>query len=304
MNLESCELCPRRCRADRTAGGRGYCGAGELPCVALVSLHQWEEPCLTGARGAGTVFFSHCNMKCVFCQNYDVSHQGQGIEVTVSRLAEIFLEQQARGAASLDLVTPTHYVPQILEALQIAKKSGFSLPVVYNSGGYELPEVIEKLRGFVDVFLPDLKYCDDELARRYSNAPDYFKYASASLEKMFEITGPFVTEKGRMTRGLLVRHLVLPGHYRDSLRVLDFLKDRFGDSIYISLMNQFTPMPQAACCPEINRRLTTYEYNKVLDHAEKLGLKNCFIQHGRTASDKFIPIFDGAGVLPGKGSAE
>ena len=296
MNLSSCDICPRRCGANRRAGQKGWCGAGELARVALVSLHRWEEPCLTGEKGAGTVFFSHCTMKCVFCQNYDVSHGGRGIEVSSERLAGIFLEQQRRGAASLDLVTPTHYVPQIVEALDRAKANGFSLPVVYNCGGYELPETIEALRGSVDVFLPDLKYCDDSLARRYSNAPDYFRYASASIEKMFEIAGPFVMKDGLMTRGVLVRHLILPGYSRDSLRLLDYLWNTFGSDICVSLMNQFTPMPQAACCPELNRRLTTYEYGKVLDHAEKLGMENCFIQRGRTAMEKFIPVFDGRNV--------
>ena len=296
MDLSSCDLCPRRCGANRRAGQKGWCGAGELARVALVSLHRWEEPCLTGAQGAGTVFFSHCTMKCVFCQNYAVSHQGRGIDVSVERLAEIFLEQQRRGAASLDLVTPTHYVPQIVEALDRAKANGFSLPVVYNCGGYELPETIEALRGSVDVFLPDLKYCDDSLARRYSNAPDYFHYASASIEKMFEIAGPFVMKDGLMTRGVLVRHLILPGHSRDSLRLLDYLWNTFGSDICVSLMNQFTPMPQAAGCPELNRRLTTYEYDRVLDYAEKLGMENCFIQRGRTAVEEFIPVFDGRNV--------
>lgn len=300
MNLSSCNLCPRRCRADRRAGQKGWCGAGELARVALVSLHRWEEPCLSGENGAGTVFFSHCTMKCVFCQNYDISHKGWGIEVSSERLSEIFLEQQRRGAASLDLVTPTHYVPQILAALDQAKRRGFALPVVYNCGGYELPETVEALRGSVDVFLPDLKYWDDSLARRYSNAPDYFQYASASIEKMFEITGPFVMKDGLMTRGVLVRHLILPGHFRDSLKLLDYLWNTFGSDICVSLMNQFTPMPQAACYPELNRRLTTCEYGKVLDHAEKLGMENCFIQRGRTAMEKFIPVFDGRNVARGE----
>lgn len=300
MNLRSCDVCPRRCGVDRMNGQKGYCGAGNLVRVALVSLHRWEEPCLTGAHGAGAVFFSYCNMKCIFCQNYGISHQGQGIDVSVARLSNIFLEQQRRGAASLDLVTPTHYVPQIVAALDLAKTRGFSLPVVYNCGGYELPETIEALRGYVNVFLPDLKYCDNSLALRYSNTPDYFEYASAAVKKMFEIAGPFVMKDGLMTRGVLVRHLILPGHFRDSLRVLDYLWDTFGPDICVSLMNQFTPMPQAARYPEINRRLTAFEYSKVLDHAEELGMENCFIQCGRTSMEKFIPVFDGRNVVHGE----
>ncbi|MGI6076131.1 MAG: radical SAM protein [Pyramidobacter sp.] len=296
MNLERCDLCPRRCGVNRAAGATGYCGAGILPRVALVSLHRWEEPCLTGAKGAGTVFFSHCTMKCLFCQNYQISCRGTGIEVSVRRLSEIFIEQQRRGAASLDLVTPTHYAPQIIEALDLAKRRGFSLPVVYNCGGYELPEAVEALRGWVDVFLPDLKYYDDRLARSYSHAPDYFKYASASIEKMFDITGPAVIENGMMTRGVLVRHLILPGQTCDSMKVLDYLHGTFGSAIYVSLMNQYTPMPQTAGIPGLNRRLTTLEYNRVLDYAESLGMVNCYIQKGRTAMEKFIPRFDGRNV--------
>ncbi len=297
LSLGKCELCPRRCGVDRTAGQRGYCGAGELVRIALVSLHQWEEPCLTGKNGAGTVFFSHCTMKCAFCQNYDVSHGGFGLEVTTERLTEIFLEQQARGAASLDLVTPTHYVPQIIEALDAAKARGFSLPVVFNCGGYENVGTIEALRGYVDVFLPDLKYYDDDLARKYSNAPDYFAHATAAIEKMFDLTGPFVLKDGLMTKGVIVRHLVLPGQYRDSLKILDWLHERFGNEIYLSLMNQFTQMQQCtASFPELRRRLTTMEYQKVLAHAEKLGMENCFVQSAGTAMEKFIPKFDGSGV--------
>ncbi len=297
LSLDKCELCPRRCGVNRMAGQIGYCGAGVTVKIALVALHKWEEPCLTGPHGAGTVFFSGCTMKCTFCQNYDVSRGKCGIEVTTGRLAEIFLEQQARGASTLDLVTPTHYVPQIIEALDAAKTRGFSLPVVFNCGGYENVETIEALRGYVDVFLPDLKYCDDGLARKYSNAPDYFAHATAAIEKMFELTGPFVLKDGLMTKGVIVRHLVLPGQYRDSLKILDWLHERLGNTVYVSLMNQFTPIPQCtARFPELRRRLTTLEYQKVLAHAEELGMENCFVQSGGTALEKFIPVFDGSNV--------
>lgn len=299
LSLQACSLCPRCCGADRAAGQRGFCGAGTQARIALVSLHRWEEPCLTGTNGAGTVFFSHCTMKCAFCQNYDVSHGGTGIAVTRERLTEIFLEQQSRGAATLDLVTPTHYLPQIVDALARAKRRGLSIPVVYNCGGYETPETIEQLRGLVDVFLPDLKYCDDTLAQRYSAAPNYFTIAARAIETMYSLTGPFVLDKnGLMTRGVIVRHLVLPGQYRDSLKVLDWLYGRFGDGIYVSLMNQFTPMPQCSSrFPELGRRLTTLEYQKVLAHAEKLGMKNCFVQGRQTGLEKYIPNFNGENVL-------
>lgn len=298
LSLRACSLCPRCCGADRESGQRGFCGAGKLARIALVSLHRWEEPCLTGTNGAGTVFFSGCTMKCVFCQNYDVSHGGKGIEVSQERLTEIFLEQQARGAATLDLVTPTQFVPQIVESLAQAKRRGLSIPVVYNCGGYESVETLEELRGLVDVFLPDLKYYDDGPARKYSAAPHYFETASRAIEKMFALTGPFVLdENGLMTKGVIVRHLVLPGQYRDSLKVLDWLHERFGDAVYVSLMNQFTPMPQCSeRFPELRRRLTTLEYQKVLAHAEKLGMKNCFVQGRQTALESFIPNFNGENV--------
>lgn len=297
MIIEKCNLCPRRCNADRSHGEYGFCGAGAQVKIALVSLHKWEEPCLSGEKGAGTVFFSHCNLHCVFCQNHKISQGGKGIEVTVARLAEIFLEQQERGAASLDLVTPTHYVPQILTALKMAKQRGLQLPVVYNSNAYETEETIESLRGSVDVFLPDMKYADEVSACRYSRAPGYFAAAGSAICRMAALVGKPVIEAGRMNRGVIVRHLILPGHKDESMRIVDWLWQTFGDDIYISLMNQFTPMHEVADYPEINRRLTTYEYDKVVDHARELGITQCFIQQGRTASEKFVPRFDGQGVL-------
>ncbi len=294
LGLKKCELCPRRCGVDRAAGQRGFCGAGARVKIALVSLHRWEEPCLTGARGAGTVFFSHCTMRCAFCQNYDVSRGAIGVEVSAARLAEIFLEQQRRGAATLDLVTPTHYAPQIVEALDAARSRGFSLPVVFNCGGYENAETIDALRGYVDVYLPDLKYYGDEHARKYSQAPGYFARASRAIERMAEQTGPCRFQNGVMTRGVIVRHLVLPGLYRDSFKLLDWLSGRFGGSVYVSLMNQFTPMPRcSARFPELGRRLTTLEYQKVVARAEELGMENCFVQSGGAAKEEYIPVFDG-----------
>jgi putative pyruvate formate lyase activating enzyme len=261
-----------------------------------VSLHPWEEPCIAGDRGAGTVFFSYCNLRCCFCQNHEISHGGRGIAVTDERLAEIFLEQQARGAASLDLVTPTHYVPQILAALRQARERGFSLPVVYNSSAYETLETVESLRGSVDVFLPDLKYLEADTAGRYSQAPDYFAVASAALRRMVDIAGPPQLVDGLLRRGVLVRHMVLPGCRHESMRIVDWLWEQFGNQIYLSLMNQYTPLYRAAEYPEINRRLTTFEYDSVVNHAFDRGFRQCFIQEGQTASEKFVPTFDGKGI--------
>lgn len=297
--LRCCTLCPRRCRVDRTRG-TGFCGAGASVRLALVSLHPWEEPCLTGGaqgRGAGTVFFSHCTLRCCYCQNHEISHEGKGEDVTVARLADIFLEQQARGAATLDLVTPTHYVPQILAALRSARARGFTLPVVYNSSGYETVETIDALAGEVAIYLPDLKYIDEAFAREYSAAPDYFAYASRAIEAMVRQTGPVdFAPDGSLRRGVLVRHLVLPGHRHESMRVLDWLHGTFGDAVQISLMNQYTPMYRAAEHKDLGRRLTTFEYESVVEHALALGITRCYVQEGRTADTKFVPHFDGRGV--------
>ena len=295
--LAACRLCPRSCGVDRLQDERGFCGGGRYARVALVSLHPWEEPCLAGEKGAGTVFFSGCNMRCAFCQNHEISRENFGITVTEERLAEIFLEQEARGAATLDLVTPTHFAPQITAALRLAKAQGLKLPVVYNSSAYESRETIESLAGLVDIFLPDLKYMDGETARRYSAAPDYFKTASAAIRRMREIAGrPVFDDTNRMKHGVLVRHLVLPGHRKESMRLLDWLWQTFADTIYISIMNQYTPLGDLLNIPELNRRLTTFEYESVLDHARTLAIENCYIQQGGTVSASFVPHFDGRGV--------
>ena len=298
-NLENCNLCPRSCGVNRLAGEKGYCGAsGDKVDIALVSLHPWEEPCIAGKNGAGTVFFSHCSLRCVFCQNSEISSEGKGIAVDTARLAEIFLEQQRRGAATLDLVTPTHYAPQIAEALREAKKVGLTIPVVWNSGGYETEELVEALSGLVDVYLPDLKYIDSDSAARYSNAKDYFTRAEKALRVMVNQTGaPMLDDDGVMKKGVLVRHLVLPGRRKESMRIVDWLWESFGDKVWLSLMNQYTPLYHAKDYKEINRTLTTFEYESVVDHAVELGIEHCYVQEGKTASAKFVPAFDGRGVL-------
>ena len=293
--MPPCELCPRRCRVDRI-NKLGFCGASEKLRVALVSLHKWEEPCLVGENGAGTIFFSHCNLKCVYCQNFSISNEGYGAEISIERLAEIFIEQQKRGAANIELVTPTHYVPQICKAVDLAKSRGLNLPIVYNSNAYENIETLELLRGRVDIFLPDLKYFDDDAAVKFSNAPNYFKVATAAIKKMFELTGDAQIINGLMIRGVLVRHLILPNFRRDAIKIVDWLYKTFGDKIFISLMNQYTPIFKACEHKKINRRLTTFEYDSVVNYAADLGVKNCFIQVGKTSDEKFIPNFNLDGV--------
>ncbi len=293
--MKPCELCPRRCRVDRV-NRLGFCGAGENLRVALVSLHRWEEPCLVGQFGAGTIFFAHCNLRCVYCQNFSISHGGFGADISIERLAEIFLEQQNRGAANVELVTPTHYADKICAAIDIAKSRGLTLPIVWNSNAYESPATLEMLRGRIDVFLPDVKYFDDDAARKFSAAPNYFATACAAVSKMFELVGPAKFNGGLMTRGVIVRHLILPNFRRDAMKIIDRLYATFGDEIFFSLMNQYTPLYRACEHKKINRTLTTFEYNSVVQHAVELGITNCFVQTGKTADAKFIPTFDLSGV--------
>ena len=293
--MRPCELCPRRCRVDRV-NRFGFCGAGENLRVALVSLHKWEEPCLVGERGAGTIFFSHCNLRCVYCQNFSISQKNFGADISVERLAEIFLEQQNRGAANVELVTPTHFADKICAAIDIAKTRGLTLPIVWNSNAYENPETLELLRGRVDIFLPDVKYFDDTAAKNFSAAPNYFATATAAVAKMFELVGAAQIVNGQMIRGVIVRHLVLPNFRRDAMKIIDWLAENFGDKIFISLMNQYTPINRAAEFKKLNRRLTTFEYQSVVDHAIERGIVNCFVQRGKTADEKFIPRFDLSGV--------
>ena len=296
MNMQNCTLCPRNCHADRTRS-YGFCRAGEETEIALVSLHRWEEPCLSGQNGAGTVFFSHCSMQCIFCQNHEISTEGKGIKVSIERLAQIFLEQQQRKAHCLELVTPTHYVPQIIQALDIAKQKGLNIPVVYNCGGYEKTETLEKLRGYVDVFLPDFKYYYSETAQEYSHAKDYPQVAKKAIAKMYELVGPPVFKDGIMQKGVIIRHLILPWHYKESMEIVKYIWETYHDNVYLSLMNQYTPMYKALTHPKLKRKLTTFEYDKVVDFAAQLGFTRCYIQQGKTATTNFVPNFNGNNVL-------
>ena len=293
--MRPCEMCPRRCRVNRV-NRLGFCGAGENLRVALVNLHEWEVPCLVGENGAGTIFFAHCNLRCVYCQNFSISHDGNGADISIKRLAEIFIEQQERGAANIELVTPTHYTEQICAAIDIAKTRGLTLPIVWNSNAYENVETLELLRGRVDIFLPDVKYFDETAARNFSNAPNYFAIASAAVVKMFELVGAAQIQGGQMIRGIIVRHLVLPNFRRDAIKIVDWLYATFGDEIFISLMNQYMPLYRAAEFKKISRTLTTFEYQSVVEHAANIGVKNCFVQIGKTADAKFIPNFNLDGV--------
>lgn len=295
--LSDCTLCPRHCHVNRLLGQAGYCGQTTLK-AARASLHMWEEPCISGTAGSGTVFFSGCNLRCIFCQNYHIALGEAGREISTKHLAEIFLSLQAQGANNINLVTPTHFVPQILLALQSAKEHGLTIPIVYNSSGYESTETLRLLEGYVDIYLPDFKYMDPALSLKYSHAQDYFTKAKESLAEMVRQAGSpvFDPATGLMKRGVIVRHLLLPGQTKDSKKILRYLHTTYENQIFISIMNQYTPLPQVKELPELNRRVSPAEYERVLDFALRIGIENGFFQEGETASDSFIPEFDERGL--------
>jgi len=295
--MSDCTLCPRNCHADRAKGQKGYCGMTDELVIARAALHMWEEPCISGEKGSGTVFFSGCAMGCVYCQNYKISRGMAGKKVTVERLSEIFFELWEQGANNINLVTPSHYVPQIIDAIKIAKEKGFDLPIVYNSSGYEKTETLRLLEGYIDVYLPDLKYMSNEIAKRYSNAEGYFIYASKAINEMLRQVGkPVFNEEGIMLKGVIVRHLALPGYMQDSKNIIKYLYENFSDDIYISIMNQYTPLLTVQNYPEIDRKITDEEYDELVDYAISLGVENGFIQEGETALESFIPEFNCEGV--------
>jgi putative pyruvate formate lyase activating enzyme len=296
--LKNCTLCPRKCQANRLAGQKGFCGADNTLKVGRASLHMWEEPCISGTNGSGTVFFSNCTLKCVFCQNSKLSQENAGITITTQKLADIFLDLQNKGANNINLVTPTHYVPQIIEALTIAKNNGLTIPTVYNSSGYENLETIKALAGFIDIYLPDLKYFDSKYSVKYSNAKDYFEIAMAAIEEMVKQVGnPDFFDNGMMKKGVIIRHLMLPGLLFDSKKIIDAVYNKFKDSVYISIMNQYTPFNQSSKYPELNKTLNPKHYDSLVDYAVSIGVKNGFIQDSGTASESFIPSFNGEGII-------
>ena len=292
--LQNCTLCPRNCGVNRIKGEKGFCGAvGTDVYVAKIMLHKWEEPCISGESGSGAVFFCGCGLKCVFCQNKKISRDYKGKAMSISELSAAFLNLQKDGANNINLVTPTHYVPQIINAVKSARDNGLSIPVVYNTSGYENAKTVELLNGIVDIYLTDFKYFNNALAKLYSKAGDYFEKALSALDVMVNQTGEAVFgENGIMQKGVIIRHLVLPSHVEDSKALLKFLYERYGDKIYFSIMNQYTPMADFEKFPELSRPLSDEEYTDVLDFAESIGIENGFIQEGGTVSESFIPDFE------------
>lgn len=289
--LKNCVLCPRKCGINRYEQ-KGFCGANNKLKVAYYSLHMWEEPIVSGTQGSGTIFFSNCNMKCMYCQNKKISLDGYGKYTTLKRLEEIMLELQEKGANNINLVTPTHYVPQIVKVLRKIKNHTLNIPVVYNTSSYENVGTIKMMNNIVDVYLADLKYYDDELSLKYSLCDNYFETATMAIDEMFRQVGEIeLNNNGIITKGLIVRVLILPGHIEDSKKIIKYLYKTFGNSIFISIMNQYTPVNKCKF-NNLNRKITEEEYDEVINYALDLGVTNAFIQDGDTAEESFIPEFN------------
>ena len=289
--INNCRLCPRNCGVNRDIGELGYCGCGKDMVIARYSLHMWEEPCISGVKGSGTIFFSHCNLRCLFCQNYDISTLNKGKVVSIEEFSDICIELQKNGANNINLVTGTMYVPMIVKGIKLAKKKGLIIPVIYNTSGYDSVDTIKMLDGVVDVYLPDLKYYDDELADKYSKCRDYFKYASKAVEEMYKQVGkPIFNDNGMIRRGVIVRHLILPGNINDSKKIIKYLYYKYHDNIIISIMNQYTPIRRLEY-EELNHKIKNKDYDEVINYAYDLGIRNAYIQEGDTQKTSFIPDF-------------
>lgn len=294
--LSECNLCSRNCKVNRNTN-IGFCKASNTVKVAKAALHLWEEPPISMGNGSGTVFFSHCNLNCVFCQNHDISQEFNGKEISIGRLSEIFLELQEKGSNNINLVTPTHYVPQIIEALKISKSNGLTIPILYNTNSYDSIETIKLLDGYIDVYLPDFKYFNDKYAIKYSKVNNYASNAISVIDEMLKQVGkPKFDKDGKIIKGVIVRHLMLPGLLFDSKKVVDILYNRYGDNIYISLMNQYVPMFNACNYPEINKPLNPKHYDSLINYALDLGVKNGFIQEDGANTKEYIPKFNLEGV--------
>ncbi len=291
--LEKCTLCPHKCGIDRTKGKIGRCKSTDKVKIALYSTHEFEEPCISGIHGSGTVFFSNCNLNCIYCQNYEISQMSRGKEISTNELADIFLKQQEKNVENVNLVTPTSYVPQIIEAIQIAKKHGFRLPIVYNTNAYENIETIKLLDGYVDIYLPDLKYVENDLAKKYSKIDNYFEIATEAIKEMYRQVGnPILNSDGIMQRGIMIRHLVLPTYIENSKKVLDWIKNNLPKEVYVSVMAQYFPTYMAKKDKRINRKLTKYEWNKILDYIEVLGIENGFVQELGEHEEEYVPNWE------------
>ena len=291
--LEKCEICPHKCKINRNQNQIGRCKSSNKVKIGLYSTHNYEEPCISGEKGSGTVFFSNCNLNCIFCQNYEISQQGKGKEITTERLAEIFIEQQEKGVENINLVTPTSYVYQIIEAIKNAKQKGLKIPIVYNTNAYENVETIKTLNGYIDVYLPDLKYAENELAKKYSKIDNYFEVATKSIIEMVKQVGePKFYKNGIMQKGVIVRHLVLPGYIENSKKVLKWIKENLPSNIYVSVMAQYFPTYKAKEDKIINRKLNKQEWQEIENFVDEIGIQNGFIQELGEHEEEYVPKWE------------
>ena len=291
--LKSCNICPHKCGVNRLNGIKGRCKCDNKIKIALASVHNYEEPCISGKNGSGTVFFSNCNLNCIYCQNYEISQLGKGKEITIEHLAQIFIKQQEKNVNNINLVTPTMYVPQIIEAIKIARKKGLNIPIIYNSNGYENVETIKKLNGYIDIYLPDLKYYSNEIAKKYSKIDNYFETAISAIKEMQKQVGnPIFNEEGIIQKGVIIRHLILPHHLLNTKNILKYVKENFDENTYISIMAQYFPTYKAKEIPEIARKITKEEYEKVENYLYELDLENGYIQELGEHEEEYVPTWE------------
>lgn len=291
--LEECTICPHKCKVNRLDGKTGRCKCDSNIKIALASIHNYEEPCISGKNGSGTVFFSNCNLNCIYCQNYEISQLGKGKIITIDHLAEIFINQQNKGVNNINLVTPTMYVPQIIEAIKIAKLNGLKIPIIYNTNGYENVETVKMLDGYIDVYLPDLKYYSDEIAKKYSKVDNYFKIATEAIKEMKRQVGnPIFNDEGIITKGVIIRHLILPNHIQNSKNILKYIKENFDDDTYVSVMAQYFPTYKATEDSLLNRKINKKEYAEIENYLYNLNIKNGYIQELGEHEEEYVPDFD------------
>ena len=291
--LDSCTLCPHNCKVNRLEGKKGRCKCDNTLKIALASLHMFEEPCISGTNGSGTVFFTNCNLNCIYCQNYEISQGGKGKEITIQTLADIFIKQQEKGANNINLVTPTMYVYQIIEAIKLARKNGLKIPIIYNSNGYENVETIKMLNGYIDVYLPDLKYYTNELSKKYSNVDNYFEVATNAIKEMYSQVGNAVFDDNEIIqKGVIIRHLVLPNHIQNTKNILKWINENLPKDIYVSVMAQYFPTYKAKNDSLINRKLNKKEYKEVFNYLYSLDLQNGYIQELGSHEEEYVPDFN------------
>ena len=291
--LTKCKICPHECNINRTEGQIGRCKSKDKVKIALYSTHNFEEPCISGEKGSGTVFFSNCNLNCVFCQNYEISQESKGKEIEIEELADIFLKQQEKNVENINLVTPTSYVPQIIEAIKIAKGKGLKIPIVYNTNGYEKVETLKMLDGYIDIYLPDFKYYYNDLAKKYSKVDKYFEVTTNALKEMQRQVGSVAFDKrGIMKKGMIIRHLVLPNHIENSKKVLKWIKENMNDDIYVSIMAQYFPTYKAKEIDELSRKLTNDEWEEIEEYVDELGIENGFIQELGEHEEEYVPKWE------------